>query len=94
MSEHIVCLNYVPANLEIFHWADAVIHPNTTLAEIIGIANTYAWEDPLKIFLPTERYPEGWMILRSLWHTIYGFSESYFVTCMDKRCNRPESPHG
>ena len=89
MSERIVVLNYVPeaADVERFSWADAILHPGVTEAQLWSIAAVMSWRSPLKVFLPaSEPVPQHWRRLQQLWEEEWLFPASQYTVREDPRC--------
>lgn len=84
MSTRVVVLNYVPRECE-FGWADEVIHPLTTDAELSSIAARLAWTSPLKVSLPPGMMPEKWTQLRLLWEEEWLFEPKNYIVREDPR---------
>lgn len=75
MSWRIVCLVEPPAP-QAYGWADAIIHDQTTIQEIVAIAQHYAWQRPLKIRRVPGKLPRSWICLKLLLEEEFSVPES------------------
>lgn len=87
MSTRVICLNFIPEDLLEWPWADAILHPGTTVQELWTCAHAQSWQQPLQVMLSPGDVPTVWLVLKEVWTTLFQFrTPEHYSVHEEERC--------